>query len=133
VRPRLSCVATGPSSEQGRLERLLRGDPPVAEPADMLSRYGFVAAAALGFVAIVGGGTGLVDQMLGLLVPAGLLLAAIGLMRVTNYHGVRDRDRLREEHGLMFRLTENRNATAFGGAILTVIGVGWCVLGISAL
>jgi hypothetical protein len=99
----------------------------------MLSRYGFVAAAALGFVAIVGGGTGLVDQMLGLLVPAGLLLAAIGLMRVTNYHGVRDRDRLREEHGLMFRLAENRNATAFGGAILTVIGVGWCVLGISAL
>jgi hypothetical protein len=99
----------------------------------MLSRYGLLVAATFGFVALVGGGTGLVDQVVGLLVPAGLLLAAIGVMRVTNYRGVRDRDRLREEHSLMFRLTENRNATAFGGVILTLIGVGWCVLGISAL
>jgi hypothetical protein len=125
-------MATEPPGPS-RFRRWLDGDPPVEEPAEMVSRYGFFAAWLLGVVAIVGGGPGLGHRTLGLIAPAGLLLILVGVIRVTNYRGVRDRDRLREESGLSFRLTENRSATAFAGAVLVVIGLCWFVFGVTAI
>ena len=54
-------------------------------------------------------------------------------MLFTNFRGVRDRMRKREERSLIYRLTESRSATKFGGVLMVIIGVGWFVLGIAAV
>lgn len=108
------------------MTRVLRGDPPVTEPVDVFARYGLFAGWLLGIVAMA-------TQRIFLIAPAGLVFASIGVMVFTNFRSLRDRMRVREERTLAFRLTEARSGTKFGGAILTIIGLGWFSLGLSSL
>jgi hypothetical protein len=50
----------------------------------------------------------------------------------TNHEGFRDRMRIRGEHSLGYRLTELRSATKFGGALLTIVGLGWFAMGLGS-
>jgi hypothetical protein len=104
-------------------QRVLHGDPRARKPIDKAGRYGFFVAWLLGMVGLVGG-------IIVLIAPAGLILATIGLLLFTNHDGFRDRMRAREERSLNYRLTELRTATKFGGALLTIIGLGWFAIGV---
>src|SRR5690349_13358072 len=76
------------------LGRLVRGNPPVNGAADAFARFGLFAAWVLGLVAIAGGVTPL-------LMPAGALLIAIGVLYARDTGGIRDRliERQRRSRG----------------------------------
>jgi hypothetical protein len=105
------------------VQRGLNGDPPALKPIDKAARYGFFAGWLLGMADLVGG-------IIPLIAPAGLIFAVIGVLLFTNHGGFRDRMRVREERSLNYKLTELRTATKFGGALLTIVGLGWFAMGV---
>jgi len=131
VSPRMPRAAHGyvtavfEEERPGTLSRWVKGRPPVVEPVDRFSRYGFFTAWLLGMF-------GLVGNLPFLLVPAGSLIAVNGWMLFTNFKGVRDRMRRREERSFSYRVTEQRQATKFGGVLMMVIGTGWFAAGIAS-
>jgi hypothetical protein len=109
-----------------RMSRWLHGDPPAVEPADRFARYGFFVAWALGVAALVG-------DVPPLIALTGLLLVAIGTMMVSNFRGVLDRMREREERHWSYRLKGSRSVTRFGGVLMVLIGLGWGLVGFLAI
>jgi hypothetical protein len=99
---------------------------PARQPVDSVARVVQLVAWSLGIVAV------LLD-VAPLYIPAGLLLAVTGAMLFANYRGIRDRMRAREERSIVFRLTELRSATKFGGVLLVTIGLVWLVMGVVEL
>jgi hypothetical protein len=104
--------------------RFLRGDPPLTEPVDKFAWYGWLTAWSLGVIGIVTGRDWIIA-------PAGALIILIGVMLTTNFRGVQDRLRVREERskwhsGVVI-------ASPFGGLVLTVIGLGWLYFGLGDL
>ena len=71
--------------------------------ADAFARYGLWAAWLTGLVGIVAGG-----DLLGLCVPAGVLLVVVGILLVPNIG-------------------------RFLGSLMSLIGVAWVILGIAQL
>jgi hypothetical protein len=117
-------MTTGPD-RPALVQRVIHGHPRPERPIDKAARYGFFLAWLLGMVGIVGG-------ILFLVAPAGLIFMSIGLLLFTNHEGFRDRMRIREQHSLSYRLTESRSATKFGGALLTIVGLGWFAMGLGS-
>jgi hypothetical protein len=109
----------------GLVRRVIHGHPRPTRTIDKAARYGFFVAWLLGMVGIVGG-------ILVLIAPAGLILMSVGLLLLANHEGFRDRMRVREESSLSYRLTESRSATKFGGALMTIIGLGWLAMGLGS-
>ncbi len=93
----------------------------MTEPTDKFVWRGWLTAWLIGVTAVVSGRNWLA-------VPAGVLIAFIGVMLVTNVNGVRDRLRVREErlrwHSGQFV------ASTYGGIVLMVIGLGWVYVGL---
>src|SRR3954465_7739574 len=113
---------TGPA-----IRRLVLGNPPVNGPVDAFARFGFFAAWLLGLGAIAGGATPL-------LLPAGALLAVIGVLYARNAGSVRERlvERYRRSAGYRAFGADTR-LTPFFGLAMSFIGVCWFALGVADL
>jgi hypothetical protein len=86
----------------------------MTEPTDKFVWRGWLTGWSIAVVAVATG-----RNMIYL--PAGVLIALIGLMLVTNLDGVRDRLREREER--MNWHSGQYAASTFGGVVLTAIGL----------
>jgi hypothetical protein len=113
------------SDRPNLLVRFLRGDPPLTEPVDKLAWYGWLTAWSLGVIAFIAGRDWLIT-------PAGSLIIILGVMLTTNFRGVQDRLRVREERS-RWSSGEPRMASRFGGLVVTVIGLGWLYIGLGDL
>ena len=116
---------SSPGSDRSSLPiRFLRGDPPLTEPVDKFAWYGWLTAWSLGVVGIFSGRDWVI-------LPAGVLIIVIGVMLTTNFRGVQDRLRVREER---WRWRSGYAiASPLGGLTLTVIGLAWLCIGLGDL
>jgi hypothetical protein len=99
----------------------------IAERPDQAVRLAFLAAWLGGMVALVGANA--TEALLVLMLPAGLLITACGIVTATNWHGARDRLTARYKDTWHFRLSGKSHFTPFEGLVLTVIGLGWLTMG----
>ena len=105
----------------------LLGNPPVNSRADAFARFGFYTAWGIGLVGIVAG----VPE---LLLPAGALIAPIGVIFTRNTSGARDQLVERARRGVAHRKFGSDVAVGplFGVAML-IIGLGWIGVGLAQL
>ena len=115
-----------PPREPG-LRGIVMGNPPVNSRADAFARFGFYLAWAIGAVAIVG-------DVIPLILPSGVLIAATGVILTLNTSGARDQLVERARRGVGHR--RFGSAVLIGpmfGVLMTIIGVLWVVGGVAAL
>lgn len=115
-----------PPREPG-LRGIVMGNPPVNSRADAFARFGFWLAWAIGLVALVG-------NVLELILPAGVLIVATGVILTLNASGARDQLVERARRGVAHR--KYGSAGIIGpmfGVLMTVIGVFWVVGGVAVL
>jgi hypothetical protein len=115
----------------GRLDRIVRGDPPVARPVDWFMRYGLGASVALGGAALVGLRTS--DLFAGLLVPAGGLLASVGWLTFNNYAAARHFAVARSNNSRWPAALRTGGWTRFTSALMMAVGALWALAGVAVM
>ena len=104
------------SDRPSLLARFLRGDPPITEPVDKFAWHGWLTAWSLGVIGLIAGRDWIIT-------PAGVLIILIGVMLTTNFRGVQDRLRVREERSRWSYGKGAQVASPYGGIVLTLIGL----------
>jgi hypothetical protein len=113
-----------PAPAGSPLRRLVLGNPPVAGVVDAFARFGLWAAWLFGLIAIASGLTAL-------LMPAGILLAVIGLLYARDAGGIRERLAERRRRTAAYRgFGGTTRLTPLFGIAMTFVGLVWLAAGV---
>jgi hypothetical protein len=104
---------------------------------DTFVEKGWYLALALGFVGLFVGGPTESEPLFALVALAGLVFTARGVLMASNYRGVTDRMRARDDRRPESRMNRllgvEMHTTRGQGLLLAVIGLGWTAMGTAVL